>query len=157
MSLIMPTTLFRRKIVFVMVGILLFFLNTAHATSSINAAIPAVKDTWTLSQITPDYYSQLNTDTKKNIAAMWNLSVTDYTHYLWLMNNSVSGVYYKNKNLDPSWILGFNAKNEQERKKYVLIAIKNERLRVAKELAFQQDFTRLQKELYPNLPAILWR
>ena len=122
----------------------------------LRADIVSVPDTYIISQISPTSYSQLTTDQQKTIADMWHLSVTDYAHYLSLMTNSVNGVYYKDRNLDPNWILGFNAKDEKERQKYVVIAIQNERERLEKELAFQRDFTQLQKNLFPDQAPILW-
>jgi len=119
--------------------------------------VDEVKDKYILSELTPVSYTKLTIDQKNSIAQMWNLSTTDYEHYLWLMNNAPSSIYYKSKNLDPSWILGFNAKDEPERLKYVAIAIKNERVRVANELAFQHDFDLLQRQMYPDLAPILWQ
>jgi integrating conjugative element protein (TIGR03759 family) len=110
-----------------------------------------------MSQLTPTVYSQLTTDQQKTVADMWHLSVSDYTRYLSLMSNSVNAIYYKDRNLDPSWILGFNAKDETERQKYVVIAIQNERERIEKELAFQRDFTQLQKNLFPDQAPIVWK
>jgi len=70
------------------------------------------------------------------------------------MENSPTGVYYQDEHLDPSWILGFNAKDDTERKKFALIAIQNERARITQELAFQQVFYQLQRSLYPNQKPI---
>lgn len=111
---------------------------------------------WSISEITPDVFTQLDIDEQKQIASLWHLSLEDYDHYLYLMNNTVNGIYYKDRNLDPSWILGFNAKTESERERFVLIAIQNERLRIAKELLFQQQFIALQKKYYPSLAPIRW-
>jgi hypothetical protein len=111
---------------------------------------------WSISEITPDVFTQLDIDEQKQIASLWHLSLEDYGHYLYLMNNTVNGIYYKDRNLDPSWILGFNAKTDSERERFVLIAIQNERLRIAKELLFQQQFTALQKKYYPSLAPIRW-
>ncbi len=119
--------------------------------------IPETKVMFTLSELTPVNYSQLTTDQQKTVATQWKLSVNDYSKYLWLMNNTPAGIYYKDRNLDPSWILGFNAKDDQERQKFVAIAIQNERERLSKELAFQQEFTRMQEQLYPDLAPVLWR
>jgi hypothetical protein len=144
-------------------GLLLLSASIASAEENNNSAVTtstitqqSVKDDYTLSEITPAIFSKLNDDQKKNIADQWHLSVEDYTHYLQLMNNTPNGVYYKDRNLDPSWILGFNAKDEQERQKYVVIAIQNERARIEKELAFQRDFTQLQRQLYPNQNPVNW-
>lgn len=119
-------------------------------------ALPTTKDQYTLSELTPSIYTNLNTDQQKTIADQWHLSIDDYSHYLSLMSNTPNAFYYKDKNLDPSWILGFNAKDEQERQKYVIIAIQNERDRIEKELAFQRDFTQLQQQLYPSQKPVNW-
>lgn len=109
-----------------------------------------IPDQYTKQRMSPDQYEKLNLEKQKSLAAMWGLSIEDYDHYLALMQNTVNGAYYKNANLDPSWILGFNANNDQDREKYAIIAIRNERVRVARELAFQKAFQQLQFELYPN-------
>lgn len=101
-------------------------------------------------QITQSVFDKLSSKQQQAVASMWNLSISDYSHYLWLMNNTPNSIYYTDKKLDPAWILGMNASSEQELQKYVVIALKNERARVQKELAFQREFTRLAKELYPN-------
>jgi len=95
-------------------------------------------------------YQQLPIEQQQALASVWNLNPKDYSHYLWLMQNTPNGWYYADKHLDPSWILGFNAKDDAERKKFATIAIQNERARIEKELAFQKLFSSLQKELYPN-------
>lgn len=100
--------------------------------------------------ITVLQFDQLSMDQQKSIATMWHLDMKDYRQYLWLMQNTPNGLYYKDKNLDPSWILGFNAKNDEDFKRYMIIAIQNERARIEKELSFQRAFTRIQQELYPN-------
>jgi hypothetical protein len=129
--------------------------DNAAATSITTITQQSVKNNYTLSELTPTIFSQLNIEQQKNIAEQWHLSIEDYTHYLSLMSNTPNGIYYKNRNLDPSWILGFNARDEKEREKYVVVAIQNERARIEKELAFQRDFTRLQQQLYPDLQPIL--
>lgn len=113
-----------------------------------------IKNDYIVSELTTTTYDHLTPEQQKTVAESWHLSVADYTHYLELMQNTPNGFYYKDKNLDPSWILGFNATTDPERDKYVVIAIQNERLRVAKELAFQHAFDRLQRELYPDLKPI---
>lgn len=123
--------------------------DNAPATSS-PSAIASVKDEYTATKMTEHVYEALPTEQQKVLASMWNLTISDYQHYLWLMQNTSNGLYYQDKHLDPSWILGMNAKDDQERQKYVVIAIKNERERITKELAFQREFTRLTKELFPN-------
>lgn len=106
------------------------------------------------SPISQTDYQKLTPDQQQAIAGMWNLTTADYDHYLGLMNNTVNGIYYQGKHLDPSTILGFNATTDEDRKKYALIAIKNEQARVAKELAFQNTFYQLQRELFPHQKPI---
>jgi hypothetical protein len=118
-------------------------------TPSITHTSP-INDTYLNSIIDPSQFEQLPNTQQQTLAAQWHLSVADYDHYLWLMSNTPAGIYYKDKDLDPSWILGFNAKDEKERQKYVLIAIQNERIRVENELTFQNEFYALQKSLYPS-------
>jgi integrating conjugative element protein (TIGR03759 family) len=95
-------------------------------------------------------YQKLNVDKQKEIASIWSLNIKDYKYYLWLMEHSANGWHYADKHLDPCWILGFNAKNDEERQKFVDIAIKNERIRLEGELAFQRAFSKRFKELYPD-------
>lgn len=95
-------------------------------------------------------YDKLPQTEQELLAHVWGVSRKEYSHYLWLMRNTENGIYYADKNLDPTWILAINATSSSERKKYTIQAIKNERTRLAKLLAFQQEFNRLQYELYPN-------
>lgn len=132
-------------------------LSLLYSFNSVADSIPSTKTTYIISKLTPESFTKLSIDQQQDIAAQWHLSAEDYSHYLYLMNQTVNNVYYKDKNLDPTWILGFNAKDAKEREKFVMLAIQNERLRVAKELAFQQDFDRLQREMYPDLAPILWK
>jgi len=106
------------------------------------------------STITLIDYEQLSIAQQQTIADQWHLTTIDYQRYLTLMQNTPNGVYYQDKHLDPSVILGFNASNDEERKKFVLIAIQNEQARVAKELAFQKLFYQLQRTLYPQQKPI---
>jgi len=119
------------------------------ATTSVSA-INVVKNEYLLSQMTHSIFDKFADEQQKEIATLWSLTVADYQRYLWLMQYTPSGVYYHDKNLDPNWILGMNATSEQDRQKFVVIALKNERERVSKELVFQREFTRLAKALYPN-------
>lgn len=130
-------------------------IHDAHADVA-TTSVTIVKDQYTLSTLTPSIYSMLAPAQQKVIAGEWRLTANDYAHYLWLMTNTPNALYYKGRNLDPSWILGFNAKDEQERQKYVVIAIQNERNRIEKELAFQRDFTQLQQQLFPNQKPVNW-
>lgn len=104
---------------------------------------------YVLSEITQSTFETLSSSEQKTVATLWGLTTTDYARYLQLIENSPDGLYYRDQHLDPSWILGMNAKNEEERRKYVTLAILHERERIAKLLLFQQTFDRLQHELFP--------
>ena len=129
------------------------FISSLH-TSYVLASVPShttfVKDSYSQSQLTPSDYDHLPVEQQKTLAEIWSLTPTDYSRYLSLMQNTPNGLYYQDKNLDPSWILGFNAKDETELNKFVTIAIKNERLRISRELAFQKAFDEIQRKLYPD-------
>lgn len=128
--------------------------NKNQSYSSINSSINT--NLYLSTQITESSFEKLPLEQKQALSEMWNLSMTEYQHYLWLMQHTINGFYYKNANLDPSWILGMNADTNKEREKYATIAIKNERARVQKELAFQREFTRLSHLLFPNETPIAW-
>jgi integrating conjugative element protein (TIGR03759 family) len=95
-------------------------------------------------------YEQLSQTQQTTLAQVWGISPKEYSRYLWLMSNTENSIYYADRHLDPTWILAINAKDTEERRHFTLQAIKNERIRLAKLLAFQQEFSRLQHELYPN-------
>jgi hypothetical protein len=103
-----------------------------------------------LIEMTHATFETLSSTEQQTVASLWGLTTSDYTHYLQLMENSPEGFYYRDQHLDPSWILGINAKNEEERRKYVTLAILHERERLAKLIVFQQMFDRLQHELFPS-------
>ena len=133
-------------------SLLLILLGHSFSYAQIPVATPIQTTTSEIQplSITMSQFDQLSMDQQKNIAAMWHLDMKDYRQYLWLMQNTPNGLYYKDRNLDPSWILGFNSKNDDDFKRYVTVAIQNERARIEKELAFQRAFTRIQQEMYPN-------
>lgn len=137
----------RNLIYFATLSYCLFDIHAYAATQS-NSQI--VKDDYIRSQLTQSEYEHLTSEQQKAIAEIWGITPSDYRRYLFLMQNTPNGLYYQDKNLEPSWILGFNAKNESEIKKFVAIAIKNERIRISRELAFQRAFDEVQHALYPN-------
>jgi len=139
-----------KKLSLLYLFLLLGIWQNGLAQTVTSAAIQSSKPALEFLKLTTTQYQQLPIEQQKIFAQRWNLDTADYSEYLQFMENSPNGLYYSDKHLDPSWILGFNAKDDQERKKYALIAIKNERLRIDKELAFQRVFSQLQKELYPN-------
>lgn len=121
-------------------------INAANTTTQTHTEYLSTQ----ITHMTHSSFEKLSTEQQQSIASEWGLSTTDYSRYLWLMSNTSNSLYYADKNLDPTWILGMNAKNSQELEKYATIAVKNERNRIQKELAFQREFTRLAKELFPN-------
>jgi hypothetical protein len=94
-------------------------------------------------------FQQLFANEQQTLATIWGLNATEYAHYLDLMEHSVDGLYYRDQHLDPAWILGINAKTDEEQRKYVTLAILHERERMGKLLRFQQAFDRIQRELFP--------
>ncbi len=143
-----------KKSALCMLVLLYAYQLTVFAADNSSTALSKTTVQYITSPITQVDYQKLTSEQQQSIAAMWNLSAADYDHYLWLMTNTASGVYYQDKRLDPSVILGFNASTDDDRKKYALIALKNEQLRVAKELTFQNTFYQLQRELFPNQKPI---
>jgi hypothetical protein len=101
-------------------------------------------------EITQTNFEKLSSTEQKTLASQWGLSTNDYARYLQLMEETPNGLYYRDQHLDPSWILGINAQNAEERRKYVTLAVLHERERMAKLLLFQQTFDRLQQELFPG-------
>lgn len=98
----------------------------------------------------PSVYDKFPQTQQTQLAQVWGITPKEYSHYVWLMNHTENSIYYADRHLDPTWILAINAKDTEERRHFTLQAIKNERIRLAKLLAFQQEFSRLQHELYPN-------
>jgi hypothetical protein len=139
------TILKRLTIIVIMLSFLLLGIQSSFA-ESLQTSVTAFQPL----HITTTDYQKLGVTRQKEIASTWSLEVKDYSHYLWLMQNTSNGLYYADKNLDPSWILGFNARNDEERRKFAEVAIKNERIRVEGELAFQRTFSQLYRELYPD-------
>lgn len=125
-------------------------VDSACAQTAMPAPIHGLNSQFLPVSISIQQYQQLPIEQQKTMAEIWNLEIKDYRRYLWLMQNSPSGLYYADKYLDPSWVLGFDADNDEARKKYALIAIQNERKRIEKELAFQRAFNEMQKTLYPH-------
>ncbi len=79
---------------------------------------------------------------------MWGLTTEEFKHYLWLMQNTPSGHWYKN--LDPTEVLALNAKDPREMMKHTKEQARNMHVRVTRELAFNKLYTKAYKTLYPN-------
>jgi hypothetical protein len=123
-------------------------LATTHA--EMMAPLAERTSRYRLTEINSSRFVELSQTEQKNVAFVWGLSANEYAHYLQLMENSPNGLHYRDQHLDPSWILGMNAKTEEERRKYVTLAVLHERERMAKLLVFQQAFDRVQRELFPD-------
>src|SRR5688572_22150650 len=89
------------------------------------------------------HFAELSKTEQETVASIWGLNAAEYAHYLTLMEYSVDSLYYRNQPLDPVWILGMNAKTDEEQRKYVTLAVLHERERVRKLLRFQQAFDRI--------------
>lgn len=135
--------------ILIVIPILLLAINAASASTEANSS-RVNRSIIEYSSMQETIYDKLPQAEQDLLAHVWGVSRKEYSHYLWLMKNTENGIYYADKNLDPTWILAINATSSTERRKYTIQAIKNERTRLAKLLAFQQEFNRLQYELYPN-------
>src|SRR5687767_5654692 len=94
---------------------------TAFADTA-SKPIQSLPTEYVSSTLTLVSYQKLNLSQQLTMATMWHLSISDYTHYLWLMENTPNRIYYQDRHLDPTVILGFNATSDSERKKYALLA-----------------------------------
>lgn len=139
----------RMNVFFLLLASICLNQNAAYA-QAMAEPIQSVNSELSLMVMTTHRYEQLPIEQQRSLAKVWSLESKDYHHYLWLMQNTPNSFYYADKHLDPSWILGFNASSDEERKKYAVIAIQNERTRIEKELVFQRVFYEVQQALHPN-------
>ena len=100
---------------------------------------------------------RVNQQFNKNInverqAEKWGLTKEDYQQYQKEMANTPSGHWWKN--LDPSQVLGMNAKTEEERMKFAKIDVQLDYQRASKEIDFQHAYSQAFAELYPNAKPI---
>lgn len=107
-------------------------------------------DHYQFTHLTQSVYEHLSQSQQTTLASMWGLTPQSYNAYFRLMEETPNGWYYRDQHLDPNWILGLNATNEAQQRQYIIQAIKNERVRIAKLLAFQRAFDRLQREMFPT-------
>jgi integrating conjugative element protein (TIGR03759 family) len=105
--------------------------------------------------MTEGIFSQLTPAQQEDKAKIWNLKVSDYKHYLWLMKNTPSSIWYKN--LDPAEVLGLNTDSVSEREKYANISARISFQRVTRELAWQRMFTKAVKKQHQGLLPIEWK
>lgn len=81
-------------------------------------------------------------------AKQWGLSVEEYSHYRWLMQNTSSRFWYKD--LDPAEVLALNTDDPIEQEKYAKIQAINMHIRVTRELMFDRAYSQAYRELYAN-------
>jgi integrating conjugative element protein (TIGR03759 family) len=86
-----------------------------------------------------------------SIAKEWELTDTEWKHYLNLMQG-LSGHYYKN--LSPPEVLGIQAESDDALRHFAEIAAKLEHDKLARELRFNVAFTDAAKKLYAKEPMI---
>jgi len=88
-------------------------------------------------------------------AKVWDLSKKQEQRYVALMQNK-SGSYYKKRPLSPVEVLGINARTDQEREYYAMLAAQQESQRIAKELAYDNTFRQSYIKLVnqKNLPVV---
>ena len=84
-------------------------------------------------------------------ARMSNLSEAEWRRYQSLLQGP-RGLW--TPNLDPVWMLGIDARNDAERRKYAEMAARQERARVERELAFQRAYDEAWIRLYGKEPII---
>ncbi len=81
-------------------------------------------------------------------AKRWGLSTQDWARYRTIMRGP-RGLW--TPNLDPLTVLGVNAENEAERRRYATLLLRLEAERVKQELAFEKTVQAVKTELYPDL------
>lgn len=86
-------------------------------------------------------------------AKVWGLTQNDERRYVLLMQNK-SGLYWGKANLSPVEILGANARNPIERRRFALLYAKQSQERTAKELAWQAATNEAKTEINKGLPLI---
>tara|TARA_R110000823_G_scaffold101329_8_gene217762 strand:- start:2672 stop:3457 length:786 start_codon:yes stop_codon:yes gene_type:complete len=108
---------------------------------------PATNSRITTSQdrVTPD------TLLDKHQAKDWGLQPEEWSRYQELMQGPL-GVY--SPNLDPLTVLGIEARNEEERRRYAELQVQAEARRVEKLLIYQRAYDAAWQRLYPNLQRV---
>ncbi len=81
-------------------------------------------------------------------AKRWGLGAQDWAGYRTIMRGP-RGLW--TPNLDPLTVLGVNAENEAERRRYATLLLRLEAERVKRELAFEKTVQAVKTELYPDL------
>lgn len=86
-------------------------------------------------------------------AKVWNLSLDEEKRYLLLMKNK-STVYYQGLNMTPLDILGLNAQDDAEREHFAELAAKQEAIKVAQNLAWNNAFHNAYNKLFEGIPVV---
>ena len=81
-------------------------------------------------------------------AVAWGLTPEDMTRYRKIMSGP-AGLWYHGK-VSPVWVLGMYAESDTQRDRYAELALRLERQRVGRELAFQRAYDRAGRRLFPN-------
>lgn len=93
------------------------------------------------------------TKEQKQQAKVWGLTEQEEQRYITVMQNK-SGVFYHNKNLSPVWILGLNARSQNERMHFAKLAAQQEQQYIAQNLAWNDAYSHAYQELIQTLPII---
>lgn len=86
-------------------------------------------------------------------AKVWNLSLDEEKRYVQLMKNK-SAIYYQGLNMTPLDILGLNAQNDDEREHFAELAAKQEAIKVAQNLAWNNAFHKAYNKLFEGIPVV---
>lgn len=86
-------------------------------------------------------------------AEVWSLTQNDEKRYVLLMQNR-SGLYWRGSKLSPVEILGINARNPSERKRFALLYARQLQEKMAKELSWQFAASQAKAEVNKDLPLI---
>jgi integrating conjugative element protein (TIGR03759 family) len=85
--------------------------------------------------------------TEREHAKRWGLSTEDWARYRTIMRGPRG---FWTPNLDPLTVLGVNAENEGERRRYATLLLHLEAERVKRELAFEKTVQAVKTALYPD-------
>ena len=88
---------------------------------------------------------------QSNKAKSWGFSSDEWKQYESIMLGP-SGIWYKN--LNPTEVLGINAKSQSEREKYAELVVQQRHDRLERELAFERATQAAWKKLYPALKPV---
>lgn len=92
-----------------------------------------------------------NTEIAREQAKEWGLTENEWKQYMQLMQGP-SGHYYEK--LTPAEVLGINADNMEDMRKYAEISAKQEHDKLERELKFNAAFHEAAAKLYAEEPLI---